>query len=141
MFSGLLGLIIGVILLVAIIAVFFLTVEKIIADPLLQKIGKIVIGVLGLVTVIAAAWGALFGGAGGPGMPHLTGQSLITFAVGLLIIIAVVYLLNLLIGFFGFMVAELQYILSIVALIAVLVLAGTALFGGPSVFMNLPRSG
>jgi hypothetical protein len=33
--TGLLGLIIGVILLVAIVAVFFLTIEKIVSDPLL----------------------------------------------------------------------------------------------------------
>jgi hypothetical protein len=140
MMSGLLGLIIGVILLVAIVAVFFLTIEKIVTDPLLVKIGKIVIGVIALIFVIAAAWGALFGGGGGPGMPHIDGRSLITFAVGLLIIIAVIYLLNMLISFFGFMVAELQYLLSIVALIAVIVLAGSALFGGAvPAFMTAPQ--
>jgi hypothetical protein len=127
--TGLLGVIIGVILLVAIVAIFFLTIEKIVRDPLLQKIGKIVVGVIALIYVITAAWGALFGGGGG-GLPHADGRALIYFAIGLLVIIAVVFLLNMLIAFFGFMVAELQYILSIVALIAILVVAAGALFGG-----------
>ena len=126
--EGLLGLIVGIIILCAVVAIFFLTIEKIVGDPLLQKIGKICIGAIALVFVIVAAWGALVGG--GAGGLRVTGMSLITFAVGLLVTIAVVYILNMAIDWFGFMVTELQYILSIVALIAILLAAGTALFGG-----------
>jgi hypothetical protein len=137
--SGLFGLIIGVILLVAIVAIFFLTIQKIVGDPLLQQIGKIVVGVIALIAVLGALWTALFGGASA-GMPNLTGQALITFAVGLLVIIAVVYILNMLIDFFGFMPEPLKYLLSIVALIAVICVAGAALFGGEaSSLMSLPQ--
>lgn len=135
--SGLLALIIGVILLVAVVAIFFLVIESIVKDALLQRIGKIVIGVLALVSVISAIWGALFGG--GAGIP--TGTNLIGFAVGLLIILAVVYIASIAITWFGFMVTELQYLLSLIALIAVLLVAGTTLFpeAGKSLGIQLPR--
>lgn len=133
--NALLDFFVGVILLVAVVAVFFLTVEKIVKDPLLIKIGKVVIGALALVILIIAAWGALFGGSRGGAV--VSGAGLIYFAVGFLIVIAVVFVIDRVIAYFGFMVAELQYLLGLVALIAVLLLAGDALFGGGRVMGSI----
>lgn len=125
--SALLDFFIGILLLVAAGAIFFLTIDKVVPDPLLAKIGKIVVGVLGVCLVLIFVWAVFFGGGKSMGMTPL---GLVHFAVGMLVVIAVCFILSWIINFFGFMVGELQYLLGILALIAILVLAGDVMTGG-----------
>ncbi len=132
--SSLFGFIIGIIVLFAIGAIFFLTIDRVAKDPFLAKIAKIVIGCLILIALVLAVAGVLgFGGGGLAASP----QSIVTFAVGVLVLIAVLYLIDLFLGWLGpnmglagGVVEAIRFIVTVVALIAMILIAGAALVGG-----------
>jgi hypothetical protein len=132
--SGLLGFIISIIVLFAIGAIFFLTIDKVARDAFLAKIAKIVIGCLILIAFIMAIAGVL--GLGGSGL-SASPQSIVIFAVGVLVLIVVLYLVDLFLGWLASnmgigasIVDAIRFIITVVALIALILIAGDALLGG-----------
>jgi hypothetical protein len=135
--SSLLGFLISIIVLFAIGAIFFMTIDRVAKDPFLAKIAKIVIGCLILIAFILAIAGVLgFGGGGGL---SASPQSIVIFAVGVLVLIVVLFLVDMFLnwlgpnmGMAGGIVDAIRFIITVVALIALIIIAGDALLGGGS---------
>ncbi len=132
--SSLLGFIITLIVLFAIGAIFFLTIDRVVKDGFLAKIAKIVIGCLILIAFVLAIAGVL--GLGGGGLAA-SPQSIVVFAVGVLVLIVVLYLVELFLGWIagnmgigGPIVDAIRFVITVVALIALILVAGSALIGG-----------
>lgn len=134
--SSLLGFIISLIVLFAIGAIFFLTIDQVAKNPFLAKIAKIVIGCLILIAFVLAIAGVLgFGGGGLAASP----QSIVIFAVGVLVLMVVLYLVDLFLGWLAAnmgigapIVEAIRFVITVVALIALILIAGSALIGGGS---------
>lgn len=132
--SSLLGFIISLIVLFAIGAIFFLTIDQVAKNPALAKIAKIVIGCLILIAFVLAVAGVLgFGGGGLAATP----QSIVIFAVGVLVLIVVLYLVELFLNWLGpnvgmgaGIIEAIRFVITVVALIALILIAGAALIGG-----------
>src|SRR5580700_5152873 len=92
--SSLLGFLITLIVLFAIGFIFFLAIDKVVKDAFLAKIAKVVIGCLILIAFILAVAGVLGFGGGVTATP----ASIITFAVGVLVLVVVLYLVELFLG-------------------------------------------
>jgi hypothetical protein len=132
--SSLLGFLISIIVLFAIGFIFFLTIDRVAKDPFLAKIAKVVIGCLILIAFVLAVAGVLgFGGAGLAASP----ESIVIFAVGVLVLIVVLYLVDLFLNWLAAnmgigapIVEAIRFIITVVALIALILIAGDALIGG-----------
>ena len=137
--SSLLGFIISLIVLFAVGAIFFLTIDKVAREPFLAKIAKIVIGCLILIAFVMAIAGVLgFGGGGLTASP----QAIVMFAVAVLVLIVVLYLvewfLNWLAANMGIstpIVDAIRFIITVIAIIALILVAGSALIGGGAGYM------
>jgi hypothetical protein len=140
--SGLLGFLITIIVLFAVGAIFFLTIDRVAKDPFLAKIAKIVVGCLILIAFIIAIAGVLgFGGGGVSATP----QSIVIFAVAVLVLIVVLFLIDLFLtwlaanmGLSPPIVQAVSFVITVIALIALILVAGDALIGGGA---NLPFRG
>jgi hypothetical protein len=131
--SGLLGFIVTLIVLFAIGAIFFLTIDRVVKDAFLAKIAKIVVGCLILIAFVLAIAGVLGFGGGLSASP----QSIVIFAVGVLVLIVVLYLVDLFLGWLGpnmglgsGIVEAVRFVITVIALIALILVAGNALIGG-----------
>jgi hypothetical protein len=132
--SSLLGFIISLIVLFAVGTIFFLTIDRVARDAFLARIAKIVIGCLILIAFVLAIAGVLgFGGGGLAASP----QSIVVFAVGVLVLVVVLYLVDLFLNWLGpnmgmapNIVEAVRFIITVVALIALILIAGAALIGG-----------
>jgi hypothetical protein len=145
--SSLLGFLITLIVLFAIGFIFFLAIDKVVKDAFLAKIAKVVIGCLILIAFILAVAGVLGFGGGVTATP----ASIITFAVGVLVLVVVLYLVELFLGWLAAnmgigatIVDAIRFVITVVALIALILVAGSALIGGGSgylPFRGLERHG
>lgn len=134
--SGLLGFLISLIVLFGVGAIFFLTIDRVAKDAFLATIAKIAVGCLFLIAFIMAVANVLgFGGAALATSP----MGVIIFAIGVLILVAVLYLVDIVLdwigrnmGIAGEVVTVIKFIISVVALVALLYLAGNALLSGGS---------
>lgn len=127
--SALMDFLIGMVILFGVAYMFFLAIDKIGPDEFFKKIANTAIGIVAFVAVLVAGKGVLFGG-GGPAL-SASPIGLIEFAIGLLVVLLVIYLLYMAVDFFVPQFAvQLKYLIGAIALIALLVLAGRALFGG-----------
>src|SRR6202451_802989 len=131
--SSLLGFIITSIVLFAVGAIFFLTIDTVAKNPFLAKIAKIVIGCLILIAFVLAIAGVLGFGGGVSASP----ESIVIFAVGVLVLIVVLYLVELFLGWLAAnmgigqpIVDAIRFVITVVALIALILVAGSALIGG-----------
>jgi hypothetical protein len=132
--SGLLGFIVSIIMLFGVAAIFFLTIDRVAKDAFLAQIAKIAVGCLLLVAFILAVANVLgFGGTAFSTSP----MGIIIFAVGVLVLIVVLYIIDAVLDWIGAnmgmaapLVTIIKFVISVVALIALLLLAGTALLGG-----------
>ncbi len=128
--SLLMDFLIAVVGLGLIVGLFYFAIDFIAPDERFRKIGRWAIGGVALLAFLIAIKGVLFGGAGvGLG---ISPYGLIEFAIGLLVIMVVLYLVYLAVDFFApepFKV-PVKYVIGAIALIALLVVAGRALFGG-----------
>jgi hypothetical protein len=131
--SSLLGFIISLIVLFAIGAIFFLTIDQVAKNAFLAKIAKIVIGCLILIAFVLAVAGVLGFGGGMSASP----QSIVVFAVGVLVLIVVLYIVDLFLGWLAAnmgigapIVEAIRFVITVVALIALILIAGAALIGG-----------
>ena len=133
--SGLVGFLISLIVLFAVGAIFFLTIDAVAKNPFLAKIAKIIIGCLILIAFVLAVAGVLGFGGGLTASP----ESIIVFGVGVLILIVVLYLVDLFLGWLGpnmglagSVVEAIRFVITAIALIALILIAGDALIGGGS---------
>jgi hypothetical protein len=100
-----------------------------------SPVPKIVIGCLILIAFVLAIAGVLGFGGGVTASP----ESIIIFAVGVLVLVAVLYLVDLFLGWLAAnmglgapIVEAIRFIITVVALIALILIAGSALIGGGS---------
>ena len=132
--SSLLGFIVSLIVLFGVAAIFFISIDRIAKDAFLAKIAKIAVGCLVLIVFVLAVAAVL--GLGG-GASAISPYGIIIFAIGVLVLIVVLYLVDLFLnwlapqmGVAAPVVSAIQYIIAAVALIALLYVAGNALLGG-----------
>jgi len=125
---------ISVILLLATGAIFFLVIDRIAPDPMLNKIGKIAVGVVLLIVFLLAIKAVLFGGAGAL---HLAPSGFIWFCIGVIVILIVLVIIDYILTWIaaqmgaGAPIVEIvKYVIFGVALIALLVVADKTLMGG-----------
>jgi hypothetical protein len=100
-------------------------------DEGLKKIGKIAVGGVLVIAFLIAIKNVLFGG-GASGLA-VTPNGIINFAIGMLVLIAVLYVIVGGIAYLGEAVPfkeQIMFIVAVVALIAILLLAAAVLFGG-----------
>lgn len=131
--SALLSFFITLIVLFAVGAIFFLTIDKVVKDPWLAKIAKIVIGCLILIAFVLAVAGVLGMGGGLSASPY----AIVVFAVGVLVLVVVLYLVDLFLGWLAGnmglaapVIEAVRFVITVVALIALILIAGDALIGG-----------
>lgn len=133
--SGLMSFLIVCIGLVGIYAIFHVGIDFIPSmDERLKKIGRIVIGVVLLIAFLMAVSAVLFGGGG---MASITPLGIIQFAIGMLVLLAVLYIITLGVNYFGAdlpppLKEAILFIVGVIGLIVILLLAGAVLFGGGS---------
>ncbi len=120
--SALFDFVISLILLLATGFVFFLVIDRVAPDPVLNKIGKIAVGVVLLIVFLLSIKGVFFGG--GAGVAHLDPKGFLYFCIGIIVILAVLYVIEFVLTWIaGAMIFA-------IALIAMLVLADRTLVGG-----------
>jgi hypothetical protein len=131
--SGLVGFIVSLIVLFAVGAIFFLTIDAVAKNALLARIAKIIIGCLILIAFVLAVAGVLGFGGGLTASP----ESIVIFGVGVLVLIVVLYLVDLFLNWLGpnmglgaGIVDAIRFVITAVALIALILIAGDALIGG-----------
>lgn len=132
--SALFDFLIGIILLLATGFVFFLVIDRVSPDPVLNKIGKIAVGVVLLVVFLIAVKSVFFGGGGGA---HMDPKGFLYFCIGIIVILVVLYIIDLVLSWIAGqmgvgapIVTAIKYVIFAVALIAMLVLADRTLLGG-----------
>ena len=115
--------------LALIVALFFLAIDRIAPDPFFNKVARYAVGGVALLAFLVAVKSVLFGGAGGM---SVTPYGIIQFAIGLLVVMVVLYLIYLVIDKIAppEFAAPVKYVIGAIALIALLVLAAQVLFGG-----------
>ena len=134
--SALMDFLIAIIGLCLIVALFFLAIEKISPDEFFKKVARYAIGGVALIAFLLAVKGVLFGGTGAI---SVTPMGLIQFAIGLLVVMVVLYLVYLVVDFLApdpFRI-PIKYVVGAIALISLLILAQGVLFGGGFNMMNL----
>ncbi len=119
--------------LVLIVGLIFLAIVMIEAPEGFKKIARLAVGGIALLVFLVAVGGAL--GFGGSGVITLNPMNLIEFAIGVIVVLVVVYIATRVVAYFGVLVAEINYVLGAVALIVILIMAGRAIFGGGMGFL------
>lgn len=129
--SGLFDFAIAIIVMIAVGVMFFLGLDRIVKDETFKKIAKIAVGVVLVILFLFALKGVLFGG-GAAALLNYAG--LIPFAIGLIVLLFVVAVVEIAIekfgGVVGSWIAVAQLLLAAIAVIALLVLADKTLMGG-----------
>jgi hypothetical protein len=131
--SGLIDFVITLIVICGVGALFFITIDWMKVDPTMKKVAKIAIGVVLAVVILLAIKAVLFGSGGAA----LTAGGIIGFAVGIIVLLVVLYIIDILLGWLATnmgMAAPIldivRYLVFAIALIALLVLADRSFFGG-----------
>ena len=114
--------------LVIIVGLIFVAIEMVQAPDGFKRIARFAVGGAALLIFLVAVGGAL--GFGGAGMVQVTPASVIEFAIGLVVLLAILYLATLIVSYFGVFATEINYVIAAVAIIVILVLALRAITGG-----------
>ncbi len=131
--SALFDFLISLVVLGLIAALFFVVIGRISPDETFARIARIAVGGVILVLALLAIKAVLFGGGGVFAMGP---RGLLTFALGAIVVLLVLFIINLVLDKFGAMAgiadwtSVIKYVIAAIALIALLVLAGDALLGG-----------
>ena len=128
--SALMDFVIVCVGLLIIVYMVFLALKKSAPDPLFEQVGQYAVGGAALLAFLRAVKAVLFdGGAGGIA---ITPYNIIAFAIGLIVIMVVVTLVNIVVDKLAPapIVVTVKYIIGAIALIALLYLAQQALFAG-----------
>jgi hypothetical protein len=128
--SGLMDFLIAVVGLCIIVYLIFLALDFIAPDERFKLIARYAVGGTALLVFLVAIKGVLFGGGGG-GMA-VTPLAVIEFAIGLIVVMVVLYIIYMVIDFLApaNLAVPIKYVIGALALIAILVVAERALFGG-----------
>jgi len=127
--SALMDFLIAVVGLVLVVGLVFLAIDFLAPDERFKKIARWAVGGVALIVFLVAIKGVLFGGGSGP--LGFSPQNLIEFAIGLLVVLVVVYIIYRVVDFLAPAFAtEIKYVIGAIALIAILVVAQRAMFGG-----------
>lgn len=134
--SALMDFLIAVVGLCLVVGLFFLAIDKIAPDEFFKKVARWAVGGVALIAFLLAIKGVLFGGAG---MIAVTPIGLIQFAIALLVVMVVLFLVYMVVDYIApdpFKV-PVKYVVGAIALIALLVVAQQVLFGGGINMQNL----
>lgn len=127
--AGLMDFLISVVGLCVIVGLIFLGLEKISPDEWFKKIGRYAVGGAALLAFLVSVKAVLFGGGGGMGANPM---AVLECAIGIVVLVIVVMIIYMAIDKFApaEFAATVKYVVGGIALIAMLILAGKALFGG-----------
>ena len=130
--SALMDFLIAIVGLCIIVYLIFLALDFIAPDARFKLIARYAVGGAALLIFLVAVKGVLFGGAGGALAVSPVG--VIEFAIGLIVVMVVLYLIYLVVDNFapGNLALMIKYVIGALALIALLVLAERVLTGGAS---------
>ncbi len=120
-----------------VVGIIFLALDYIAPDERFKQLGRWAVGGVALIAFLVAIKGVLFGGGGGIGV---TPVGLIEFAIGLIVLMVVLFIVYYVVDWLApanFSV-PIKYVIGAIALIVVLILAEQALFGGG---LGMLRSG
>lgn len=127
--SALMDFLIAVVGLILVVGLIFLAIDYLAPDERFKKIARWAVGGVALIVFLVAIRGVLFGG--GPGMGAFSPNGLIEFAIGLIVVLVVVFIIYAVIDFLAPTFApQIKYVVGAIALVAILVVAQRALFGG-----------
>ncbi len=139
--AGLWNFVVTLIGLAIVIGLIFLAMEfRPLPEPY-RKFARLAVGGAAALIVLAAIGAVLFGGAGGINVSVSPG-SIIEFAIGVIVLFAVLWICDAALDYFGVPFADsIKFILTILALVVILGLAAKALLGGGLGFINLGNFG
>jgi hypothetical protein len=128
--SALLDFCIAVVGLIILIYLIFMALDFIAPDERFKQIARYAVGGAALLVFLVAIKGVLFGGGGA--MMAVTPIGVIEFAIGLIVVMVVLYVIYLVLDRIApaELVTPVKYIIGAIALIAILILAERVLFGG-----------
>lgn len=133
--SGLMDFLIAVVGLCIIVYLIYLALDFIAPDERFKIIGRYAVGGVALLAFLVAIKGVLFGGGGG-GM-GMSPVGIIEFAIGLIVVMVVLYIIYMVVDFMAPAFAvQIKYVIGAIALIAILIIAERALFGGGVGFIS-----
>jgi hypothetical protein len=135
--SALMDFLIAVVGLCIIVYLIFLALDFIAPDERFKLIARYAVGGTALLVFLVAIKGVLFGG-GGAGAMAITPVAVIEFAIGLIVVMVVLYIIYMVIDFLapGNLSVPIKYVIGALALIAILIVAEKALFGGGLGFIS-----
>jgi hypothetical protein len=131
--SALFDFVISIIALIGAGMLVFLGIDFIAPpDERFRKIAKVAVGLAFLIIFLLAIKGVFFGGGGSSA---ITPGGLIEFAISLIVLMVVVYIINLVIDFFAGeigapIVLAIKYVVGAIALIVILYAAEKVILGG-----------
>jgi hypothetical protein len=127
--SALMDFLIGLVALGVAVAIAFLAIDRIGRDDFFKRIAKLAIGGLAAILLIAAVSAVFFGG-GRAGLA-ITPVGLVNFAVGVIVVVVVLYVIDLFLGWAQLPFTDaISYVIGAIALIAILLVANQVLLGG-----------
>ena len=133
--SGLMDFLIAVVGLCIIVGMIFAALEYISPDARFKLIARYAVGGAALLAFLVAIKNVLFGGGGAAML--ISPMGVIAFAIGIIVILVVVYIIFFALDKFGAVIGDLivpiKYVIGAIALIAMLVVAEQVLFGGGGV--------
>jgi len=134
--SALMDFLIAVVGLCIIVYLIFLALDFIAPDERFKLIARYAVGGTALLVFLVAIKGVLFGGGGG-GM-SVTPLAVIEFAIGLIVVMVVLYIIYMVVDFLApaNLAVPIKYVIGAIALIAILIVAEKALFGGGLGFIS-----
>jgi hypothetical protein len=113
--------------LAIIVGMIFIALDRIAKDEFMKRIGKIAVGGCAVLILLIGLHGVFFGG----GAEAISPKALIEFAIGVIVLIVVFYLIDMAVTMWlAAWAGPVNYVLCALMLIILLVLAGQALFGG-----------
>ncbi len=127
--SALMDFLIACVGLCIIVYMIFLALDFISPDERFKQIGRYAVGGVALLVFLVAIKGVLFGGGGAIA---ITPVGIIEFAIGLIVVMVVLYIIYMVVDRLApaELAVPVKYVIGAIALIAILIVAERALFGG-----------
>jgi len=127
--SALMDFLIAVVGLCILVGLIFIALDRISPDASFKQIGRYAVGGAALLIFLVALKGVLFGGGSAMGISPV---GVIEFAIGLLVVLVVIFLVFIAIDRFApaDLAVMAKYVIGALALIAILVLAERVMTGG-----------
>jgi hypothetical protein len=136
--SALMDFLIAVVGLCIIVYLIFLALDMISPDERFKQVGRYAVGGAALLVFLVAIKGVLFGGGGGLAV---TPVGVIEFAIGLIVVMVVLFIIYMVIDRLApaELATPVKYVIGAIALIALLILAERVLFGGGGAILSGPN--